>query len=414
MAHIQDYLAAHPGLETGFWVLVLLVAALVVFGVVRRVVLYIARRLAAGARYATERDILEAGIISRLAAVVPGIVVAVLIGYVPGVSHAVARSVEHAATAFIVFALAWAAAAACRLLGRIWQRRLGTRRTVTGFVQIAQIVIYVVAVVLIIAILVNRSPMILISSLGALTAVLVLVFKDTLLSLVASVEIASTDFVRVGDWIEMPSMNANGTVEDFSLYTVKVRNFDNTYANFPTQAVVSQPYKNWRGMTESGGRRIKRSIPLDQRTVRFLSEEDLARFAKLPGVADYLAQHHGGGGGVDGMAPDGKRAGDRDADERLPLTNATLFRAHVLHALTANPMIRKDMTLMVRHLEPGPFGLPLQVYCFTATTNWVAYEGIQADIFDQLLAILPQFELAVFQSIEVGAPGAPSAPGVPA
>lgn len=400
MADIKAFLIAHPGMETAFWIAVLLVVSLLVFGVVRIVVRHIARRLSAGARYVTERDFLDAGIISRLAAAIPAVLIAALVSYVPGVSRHVANAVEHVASAFVIFALAWAGEAACRLLGRVWQRRLGSHRTVTGFVQIAVIVVYAVAAVLILAVLVNRSPLILISSLGALTAVLVLVFKDTLLSLVASVEIASTDFVRIGDWIEMPSMDANGTVEDFSLYTVKVRNFDNTYANFPTQAIVSQPYKNWRGMTESGGRRIERSIPLDQRSVRFLTEDDIARFSKFPGVADYVA-------GTTRVGQDGASEGGGAAAGEGRLTNATLFRAYVVHALMTNPMIRKDMTLMVRHLAPGPFGLPLQVYCFTATTDWVTYETIQADIFDHLLAILPAFDLAVFQSIEVGAPGAP-------
>ncbi len=391
LAKIRLFLEAHPGMTTAFWVAVLLATALLVFLCVRLIVRYVALRLLDGAKYATERDILEAGIISRLASAVPGILIASLIRYVPGVSHGVASVVERIALAFIILAVAWAAASLCRLFGRIWQRRLGARRTVTGFVQVAIIAVYVVAAALIIAVLVDRSPLILISSLGALTAVLVLVFKDTLLSLVASVEIASTDFVRIGDWIEMPSMDANGTVEEFSLYTVRVRNWDKTYANFPTCAIVSEPYTNWRGMTESGGRRIMRSIVLDQATIRFVQADELARYATLPGLSDYIARE------TKGAVESGATA----------LTNSALFRAYVLNCLNQSPLIRKDMTLMVRQLDPGPFGLPLQVYCFTDTTVWADYETIQADLFDHLLGMLPQFDLAVFQSLDAAAPGKP-------
>ena len=387
LAKIGQFLGNHPGVTTAFWIALLLIAALVVFACVRLIALALARRLLASAKHVTERDILEAGIISRLAAATPAVLIASFIHEVPGVSHGVASTVARIATAFIILAIAWAGAAACRLLGRLWQRRIGTGRTVTGFVQVAVIAVYVVAAALILAVLIHRSPLIVISSLGALTAVLVLVFKDTLLSLIASLEIASTNFVRVGDWIEMPEMNANGTVEDFSLYTVQVRNFDKTYTNFPTYALVSQPYKNWRGMTESGGRRIERAIVLDQATVRFLKEDELDRYAALPGLADTIAKARQGAADVDG-APSSR------------LTNSGLFRAYVLNHLNQSPLIRKDMTLMVRQLAPGPFGLPLQVYCFTNTTVWADYEMIQSDLFDHLLGMLPQFDLAVFQSLD--------------
>jgi miniconductance mechanosensitive channel len=394
LAKIEHFLGSHPGMTTAFWIALLLVAALVVFVCVRLIVSHIARRLLDGAKHVSERDILEAGIISRLAAATPAVLIASLIHQVPGVSHGVASTVERIAIAFIILAIAWAGAATCRLLGRLWQRRIGTGRTVTGFVQVAVITVYVIAAALILAVLIHRSPLIVISSLGALTAVLVLVFKDTLLSLVASLEIASTNFVRVGDWIEMPEMNANGTVEDFSLYTVQVRNFDKTYTNFPTCALVSQSYKNWRGMTESGGRRIERAIVLDQATVRFVTEDEFDRYAALPGLADPIATARQGAAGGDGASP-------------VRPTNSSLFRAYVLHHLNQSALIRKDMTLMVRQLAPGPFGLPLQVYCFTNTTVWADYETIQADLFDHLLGMLPQFDLAVFQSLDANPPGKP-------
>ena len=395
MAKLSDLFGAYPDMSTAFWVIVLVVAGVAVYAFVHVLLRLLTLRQLRGTKYATGREILQAGIISRLAAAGPAVMVASLIHQIPGVNEGVATTVERIATSLIIFAIAWAAAAACRLLGHIWQRRIGTGRTLTGFVQVAVIVNYVVAAALILAVLVDRSPLIVISSLGALTAVLVLVFKDTLLSLVASVEIASTNFVRVGDWIEVPSMNANGTVEDFSLYTVQVRNWDKTYSNFPTYALVSGPYINWRGMLDAGGRRIMRSIVIDQSTVRFVSQDELNRYRAIPGLAAY----------IDGASPLSASDTPESANRQAEITNSTLFRAYVLNHLVQSPLIRQDLTLMVRQLEPGPFGLPLQVYCFTKTTAWPDYEAIQADIFDHLLAMLPQFNLTVFQALEVRSSG---------
>ncbi len=252
----------------------------------------------------------------------------------------------------------------------------------------------VITIVLMIAVIVNRSPLILISGLGALTAVIILVFQDTLLSLVASVELSSTDIVRVGDWIEMPSMSANGSVVDLSLYTVTVRNWDNTYSNFPVRKLVSEPFKNWRGMTEAGGRRIMRSIPIDQSTIRFVDDTDIQHLSRLRRISDYIS--HRSAEIADWNAQLGPLA-EIPANRRR-MTNIGLFRAYAEDYIHDHPQLHKDMTMMVRHLEPGPSGLPLQIYCFTNATEWKVYEAIQADIFDHLIAILPEFGLRIFQS----------------
>jgi miniconductance mechanosensitive channel len=245
-----------------------------------------------------------------------------------------------------------------------------------------------------IATLIDRSPVILLSGLGAMAAVLILVFQDTLLSLVAGIQISSTDMVRVGDWIEMPGLNADGDVIEIALHTVKVQNFDKTITTVPIRKLVTDPFKNWRGMQESGGRRIKRALHLDQNSIRFLPPKELARLGAVGLLSDYLENK------CDELARWNETLGESakvPANTRR-FTNIGTFRAYVQNYLSNHPGIHRGMTTMVRQLEPGTEGLPLEIYCFTNTVAWAEYEGIQADIFDHLLSILPEFDLRVFQN----------------
>ena len=220
-----------------------------------------------------------------------------------------------------------------------------------------------------------------------------LIFQDTILSLVASVQISGDGRVRIGDWIEMPSQNADGDVIDIALHTVTVQNWDKTVTTIPTKKLISDSFKNWRGMSESGGRRIKRALYLDQASVRFLDPDERSRLRRFVLLREYL---------------EGKERELADwnaglgADAELPvnarrITNLGTFRAYVERYLRRHPQVHNDMTLLVRQLQPGPTGIPLEVYCFTSDTRWAVYEGIQSDIFDHLLAILPEFGLRVFQ-----------------
>src|SRR5690625_3000809 len=244
-----------------------------------------------------------------------------------------------------------------------------------------------------IAALLDRSPVILLSGLGAMAAVLMLIFQDTLLSLVASVQIASNDIARVGDWIEMPQLSADGFVIDIALHTVKVQNWDKTITTIPTRRLVSESFKNWRGMQASGGRRIKREIYLDQHSVRFLEPEEVTALRRFRLLQEYL----------DAKEKELTEWNAKVAEEGLEpvnarrITNIGTFRAYVDRYLGNHPGIHKDMLRLVRQLTPSAQGLPLEIYCFTNTTAWVDYEGIQSDIFDHLFAILPEFGLRVFQ-----------------
>jgi miniconductance mechanosensitive channel len=334
------------------------------------------------------------GFIPRLANVIPALVITFGIRFVPDLPEAAVTVVLNVTNAFIVLTLAMALAAMLDMVNHVYaQRAESHNRPIKGYLQVIKIVIYAVAVLLMIATLLDRSPVILLSGLGALAAVLMLVFQDTILSLVASVQITSNDMIRVGDWIEMPQLNADGDVIDIALHTVKVQNWDRTITTIPTKRFISDSFKNWRGMQESGGRRIKRSLFLDQTSVRFLTAEEKQRLRRIALLSRYLDDKQKE---IDDWNARLEGLGQVPANTRR-ITNLGTFRAYVSNYLSSHPRVHQGMIHMVRHMPPGPQGLPLEVYCFTATTAWVEYEGIQADIFDHLLSILPEFGLRVFQ-----------------
>ena len=231
-----------------------------------------------------------------------------------------------------------------------------------------------------------------------MSAVLMLVFKDTILSFTAGVLLSSNDMLRLGDWIEMPQVGADGDVVDIALHTVKVQNWDKTITTIPTWRLMSESYRNWRGMSESGGRRIKRTLRLDASSVRFLGDEELAYLSNIALLGPYLQDKRQVLVEFNSQVrADRGEKPDFAANQRR-LTNIGTFRIYVEAYLRANPLIHQNMTLMVRTMEPTPEGVPLELYCFTATTAWGAYENIQGDIFDHLLAILPEFGLRLYQS----------------
>src|SRR5690606_10669359 len=264
---------------------------------------------------------------------------------------------------------------------------------IKGYLQVVKIAVYAIATILIIASLLDRSPLILLSGLVAMAAVLMLIFQDTLLSLVASVQISSNDIIRVGDWVEMPALNADGDVIDIALHTVKVQNWDKTITTIPTKRFITDSFKNWRGMQESGGRRIKRSLYIDQSSVRFLEAEERKRLYRFNLLEEYLVNKRRE---LDEWNAQLAERGEEPVTTRR-ITNIGTLRAYVERYLRRHPVIHQGMTLIVRQLPPTADGLPLEIYCFTNTVAWAEYEAIQADIFDHLLAILPEFGLQVFQ-----------------
>ncbi len=336
------------------------------------------------------------GVIQRLAHAVPALVIYYGVGYMSHLPEDIALVVRGVASAYVVLTIALALSRLLDAVGALYEEMDHERaqaRPIKGYLQLLRIGVFMVAGILVIAALFNRDPLLLLSGLGAMTAVLLLVFKDTLLSLVASMQLAGNDMLHVGDWIEMPALNADGDVIDISLHTVKVRNWDKTITTIPTWRLINESFKNWRGMTESGGRRIKRALYLDQSSVRFLSDAERDRLARFTLLVPYLETKR------TEIAEYNKTllASGQDRVNGRHVTNIGTFRAYAEAYLRAHPRVHHEMTCMVRQLQPGPTGLPLEMYCFTSTTVWAEYEGIQADIFDHLYSILPEFDLRVFQ-----------------
>jgi miniconductance mechanosensitive channel len=266
-------------------------------------------------------------------------------------------------------------------------------KPIKGYLQVVKIIMYIVVAVLIISMLVGTSPWPILTGMGAISAILLLIFKDTILGLVGSIQLSALDMIRPGDWIEMPKFNADGSVIDMNLTTVQVRNWDMTITNIPTYALISESFRNWRGMEESGGRRIKRSIQINMNSVKFCTPEMLERFHKIHRLKDYLErkeselkEYNAKMGVDDSVMVNGRRQ-----------TNLGVFRAYVKEYLKHHPKVNTDMIMLVRQLQPTQAGIPIEVYVFSADKAWVNYEDIQSDIFDHILAVIPQFELEVFQ-----------------
>ena len=266
---------------------------------------------------------------------------------------------------------------------------ISKNRPITFFIQLIKVFLYTVVVITVVSVLVNKSPEHLIVGLSAFAAVLLLIFKDSILGFVAGIQLTANRMIRIGDWIQMDKNNDNGTVLEINLYTVKVQNWDMTISTIPTYQLVSESFTNWRGMQESDGRRIMRSINVDIHSVHFLSHEEIEKFTNSAFLKDYIDQM------LDKLGNINK---DKMTilDERK-LTNIGIFRYYMDAWLEANPDINTHMTHMVRQLQPGPTGMPIQIYCFSANKEWVSYEKIQADIFDHIMAVLPEFGLSVFE-----------------
>ncbi|WP_027081086.1 mechanosensitive ion channel family protein [Luteimonas mephitis] len=388
-------LAGVPFASTLAGLLALALIAWIANWLTRRVLLAVVGRLAKASPSKWDDAIMGRRVLARLANVVPALVVLGGIALVPEVPEWLDVVVRNVALAYVALTVAMAIGNLLNALNDIYEQtsRHAVRRPIKGYLQLLKIAIYVIAGVLIIASLIGRSPLVLLTGLGAMTAVLMLVFKDTILSLVASVQLSSNDMLRVGDWIEMPSQNADGDVIDISLHTVKVQNWDKTISTIPTWKLINESYRNWRGMSEFGGRRIKRALLIDQTSVRFLRPDEREHLRRIALIDEYLDKQK-----TELAEYNAKlEAAGKDPVNNRRATNLGTFRAYMTAYLRSHPGVAHDMTLMVRQLDPTPTGLPLQVYCFSADVRWVPYENLAGDIFDHLLAVLPEFGLRIFQ-----------------
>ncbi len=390
---LRDRLAEFPLAEALLGLSLLLLLALLLDWLTRNVLLRLLRRGLMAMGLDTTAEVVRS-VIRRLSRIAPAIVIHRGILAVPHVPTEIETVVRNVAAAFMIVTVVMAIAAALDIVNTVYARRPEARlRPIKGYLQVVKIALYAIAAILVIAALIEQSPLLLLSGLGAMAAVLMLVFKDTILSLVASVQLNSNDMLRVGDWIEMPQLNADGDVIDIALHTVKVQNWDKTITTIPTWRLINESYKNWRGMQESGGRRIKRSLLIDQTSVRFLEPEERERLRRFALIDDYLQRKQEE---LEAWNAELIAAG-RDPVNARRVTNIGTFRAYVMSYLKAHPRINQQMTQLVRQLQPTGEGLPLEIYCFTNTVAWAEYEAIQADIFDHLIAILPEFGLRLYQ-----------------
>ncbi|NWB45956.1 mechanosensitive ion channel family protein [Pseudomonas gingeri] len=393
----QDFFSAldqHPLLQTGLGLALLLIVALVLGRVARYVILHTARLLGRQPALHWVNDLLQNKVFHRLAQTTPSLVIQFGLHLVPELSKNGLIFFGNVALAFTFLFQVLAMSALLNALLDIYARTEHARtRSIKGYVQLAKMVLYVFGAIVIVATLIDRSPLLLLSGLGAMSAVILLVYKDTLLSFVASVQLTSNDMLRVGDWIEMPQVGADGDVVDITLHTVKVQNFDKTIVSIPTWRLMSESFRNWRGMQQSGGRRIKRSLFIDAGAVRFLHDDEEQRLSRVRLLTDYIGRKQAelkawneAQGNVAAMSANRRR-----------MTNLGTFRAYALAYLKSHPEVQQGMTCMVRQLQTTAQGVPLEIYCFTSTTVWADYERIQGDIFDYLLAVLPEFGLSLYQ-----------------
>ncbi|MDW2983041.1 MAG: mechanosensitive ion channel family protein [Rhodanobacter sp.] len=393
MQTLQNLLE-HPWMHTAMGVLALLALAWLAGQLVRRLLLRVVRGITRRTAWRWDDALFRRHTFLWLARMVPALVIQFGIVLVPNVPAGVEAAVTRLMTALLVLFVAMAVSAALSALEDLYRETpRGQQRSIKGMLQLIKIGLFIVAALVVVASITGRQVGLLLSGVGAMSAVLMLVFKDTILGFVAGVQLSSNDMLRVGDWIEMPQLNADGDVIDIALHTVKVRNWDKTITSIPSWRLISDSYKNWRGMQETGGRRIKRALHIDAASVHFLGEPALRRLSSLRLLAEYLpskeqevAQWNQAQG----------HAAEVPANRRR-LTNLGTFRAYVQAYLDDHPQIHHGLSCMVRQLASGPQGIPLELYCFTATVNWAEYEGIQADIFDHLFALLPEFGLALYQ-----------------
>jgi miniconductance mechanosensitive channel len=391
-----------------------LALAMAAFYLCRRIVKGAVHQLFKRSRFNWDDHVLESNLFLRVTLLVPAVVIHLFLHTVfNGFDQALAAASGALNIYFIVVAIV-VADALINALHAIYQTlRVSREIPLTGLVQVLKIFLYGTGLIMAISVVLDRSPVYLLSGLGALTAVLMLVFKDPILGFVAGIQLISNRMLKNGDWIEMPKYGADGDVLDITLTTVKVRNWDNTITTIPTYALINDSFKNWRGMQESGGRRIKRALHIDMNSIRFCTPDMLERFGRIRYIADYMQRKHRE---IEQYNADLGPQAQASVNTRR-LTNIGTFRAYAQAYLQHHPMIGTNMTLMVRQLAPDRHGLPLEIYAFCKDKVWANYEAIQSDIFDHLLAIAGEFDLKIYQYpsgadlTELGFHGQTAAPG---
>lgn len=378
--------------------MILISASLVIFCfladfVARKTILVIIERIIRKTKNTWDDVLMEQNVFKHVAHIVPAVLIGVLASVLyeghPDWIVALEKISEiYLTVAFILTIVAFFKAFQFYLESRPFLKG----KPLDSYMQLIRLIVYILGSIYIVSVLIDKSPMGIFSALGAMSVVLMLVFKDTILGFVGSIQIAANNMVKIGDWVEFPKFGADGDVIEIKLQTVKVQNWDKTITTIPTYSFVSDAFKNWRGMSESGGRRIKRSINIDMNSVKFCDEKLLSNLKNIDLLKSYFDKKN-----QEIEDYNTGKSHSHSANVRK-LTNLGSFRAYLEHFLDNHPSITKDMTFLVRQLPPNEKGLPIEIYVFSLEQRWAYYEAIQADIFDHVIAVLPEFDLKVFQN----------------
>ncbi len=372
-----------------------LLLGVIVYYILKYFVIKIIKKIARKTSSKWDDILIENRVFQRMAFLVPALIIFALAPLILSDIPNLGKIAQTILKLYMVFIFMWVGSSFLNALNGIYQLYdIAKVKPIKGYLQVLKIFMYIIGAVIAISVLINRSPIPILTGMGVFSAIIVLIFKDTILGLVGSIQLSALDLVRPGDWIEMPKYNIDGIVIDMNLTTLKVRNWDMTIAAVPTYTLIAESFQNWRGMQESGGRRIKRSIRINMHSVKFCSPGMIEKFKKIQLISAYIEQ---------------KEQELREYNQTLQidesvmvngrrLTNLGVFRVYMMAYLRANPRVNAEMAFLVRQLQPTETGIPLEIYVFSMVKEWAEYETLQADIFDHILAVVPEFELEVFQN----------------
>jgi miniconductance mechanosensitive channel len=370
------------------WLVIVLVLAFVANVITKKIILRLVNRLVKSTSTQWDDYLMQRGVFTLMSHLVPAIIIYYL-------APTDLINMQLAAVIYMIVVGLLVVNAFLNSVVDIYRTFEFARRVpIRGFMQLVKIIIIIAGGIMILGMLVGRDPTKILAGFGAMTAVLMLIFKDAILGFVAGIQLSANNMVHMGDWIEMPKYGADGDVIDVSLTTVKVQNWDKTISTIPAYALISDSFKNWRGMSESGGRRIKRALNIDMNTVRFCDEAMLEKFRRIEHIAEYIDAKQSEIDEYNSVA----NIDNTELVNGRRMTNIGTFRAYVIAYLKNHPKINQNMTFLVRQLKPTECGLPMEIYVFSSDKVWANYEAIQADIFDHILAVIPEFGLRVFQN----------------
>jgi miniconductance mechanosensitive channel len=391
MENIKNWLNEYPIVLSIIEFVGVIIFAFLAYVIVKKLLISGVHKIVQKTKTDVDDILLNESILKRIAYIAPLIIISQFLYLIPQIQDVLKKFTESVIVLLFLLIIGSLINAGNELYEK---SRNYVRRPIKGYLQIAKIIVYILGGIVIIGLLTGQEPWAVLTGVGAFTAILILIFKDTILSFIASIHISAYDLVRVGDWIEVPQYKVDGDVLDVALHTIKVQNFDKTIVVFPTHMLLEGSFKNWRGMQKAGGRRIKRSIHIDLSSVKFCDDNLLEKFKKFQLIKDYIERKE-----IE-IENDNN---EKEVDTSIiingrRMTNIGTFREYLKAYLKNREDINSGLTFLVRQLTPGPSGIPIEIYVFADTTNWAKYEEIQADIFDHIFAVITEFELNIFQN----------------